>query len=71
MNVVFLNDVVMVPTYDEDIAFESEAIRLWETYTNKKIITIKADKIVKDNGAVHCITKTIPQTYSSISTHKA
>jgi agmatine/peptidylarginine deiminase len=61
MNVLPLNDEIIVPVYNLDKKYEKEALYKWHKYTKKKIIPVEADLIIRDHGAIHCITRTGPR----------
>lgn len=58
-NALAVNDIVMVPVYDEDSRFEQQALSLFQqAYPNKTIVPIDSDEVIYWSGAVHCVTMT-------------
>ncbi len=58
-NALAVNDIVMVPVYDEDPRFEQEALTIYQkAYPNKTIVPIDSDDVIYWSGAVHCVTMT-------------
>ena len=58
-NALALNNVVLVPVYDEDSNFEDKALATFgEAFPGRRIIPIPSDQIIQLAGAVHCVTMT-------------
>lgn len=58
INALIMNDHVILPVY-EDKTWEKEAIAIWQKYF-KYIHPIYAESLIKYDGAIHCIARTIP-----------
>lgn len=57
-NAVFINNTILVPTYEEQ--FDTTAFRIWsEAMPGYKIQGINSNSIIDLQGAIHCITKEI------------
>lgn len=57
-NAVFVNKMVLLPTYEEQ--YDTTAIRIWEeALPGYKIQGINCNEIIFLNGAIHCITKEV------------
>ena len=57
-NSLIVNDLVIVPVYDQQRQYEMEAIEAYrQALSNTYEVTlINADKIIEMGGAVHCTT---------------
>ncbi|KXZ45103.1 hypothetical protein GPECTOR_58g552 [Gonium pectorale] len=58
-NMLFLNDVVLVPTYDGHEA--QGVIDAVQAATGKRVVTFHGENIIKEKGTIHCLSKTIPR----------
>ena len=58
MNVLQLNNEIIIPVYNVDRVHEQEALDKWKEYTGKTIIPVEAETIIREHGAVHCMSKT-------------
>lgn len=59
-NALALNQAVLVPVYDEDDRFESEALAAYAAaYPGRDIVPIDSDDVIYWSGAVHCVTMTV------------
>jgi agmatine/peptidylarginine deiminase len=58
LNVLFINNVLLLPTYAQDRTHESEAIATWSSF-GFNVIPLDADLIVPSQGAFHCVAKTL------------
>lgn len=57
-NAMFVNQTILVPTYQEK--YDTTALRIWqETLPGYKVIGIDCNDIIPASGALHCITKEI------------
>lgn len=57
-NAVFVNNLVLVPTYEEQ--YDTTALRIWqEALPGYKIQGINCNQIIHLSGAIHCITKEV------------
>lgn len=58
-NALAVNDVVLVPTYDEDPIVEAEVVQTFaRAYPARTIVPIDATDLIALDGAVHCIAVT-------------
>ena len=58
LNVLFVNDTVVVPVYEQEKSHEAEALSIWEGL-GFEVVPVKADMITPLAGQLHCLTKTI------------
>lgn len=66
-NALALNDIVLVPVYDEDSKFEYDALTVFAgAFPGRRIIPVPSDEIIQLAGAVHCVTMTSPRQRSSV-----
>jgi agmatine/peptidylarginine deiminase len=59
LNAVPLNGAVLVPVYAQHRAVEAQALEVWRSLGFEPV-PVPADHIISEDGALHCITKTIP-----------
>lgn len=59
-NAFFINELVLVPTYFGGQGADIEALNQWkEMMPGYEIVGINCDSIIKEYGAIHCVTKEI------------
>ncbi len=59
-NALVLPDVVFVPVYASDRAFEHQALHAFRhAFPGRRIISLDAERIAELGGALHCVTMTI------------
>jgi len=58
LNVLFINNILMLPTYAQDRSYEDEAIAIWESF-GFDVIPLDADLIAPSQGEFHCVAKTL------------
>jgi agmatine/peptidylarginine deiminase len=60
-NSLYVNHTVILPTYEGHRQLELEAAAIYRQYLPKKtrIAAINVDEIMKQDGAIHCITQTL------------
>lgn len=55
-----LNDIVLVPVYDEFREHERAALHiLSEEFPDRQLVPIEASEIITLHGAIHCVTQTL------------
>jgi agmatine deiminase len=61
LNSVVINQVVLVPTYHGHSRMEPAVLAAHRTaFPGRQVILVPADDIIRDGGALHCITRTRP-----------
>lgn len=59
-NAFFINELILIPTYFGGQGADIEALNQWkEMMPGYKIVGINCDSIIKEYGAIHCVTKEI------------
>ena len=59
-NAFFINELILVPTYFNGKGADSLALKQWEEMMpGYKIVGIDCSHIIKEYGAIHCVTKEI------------
>ncbi len=59
-NALFINELILVPIYFDGEGTDKVALEIWEELMpGYKIVGIDCSEIIKEYGAVHCITKEI------------
>ena len=59
-NALFINDLILVPIYFDGEGTDSLALNIWESLMpGFDIVGIDCSEIIKEYGAIHCITKEI------------
>lgn len=63
INLLFLGDSVIVPTYDEADGsnVQQHALQRISDITGKTVVPINGEQLISERGSIHCLTKTIPQ----------
>jgi hypothetical protein len=57
-NSVFVNNTILVPTYEEE--WDTTALRIYrEALPGYKVVGIDCNEIITASGAIHCITKAV------------
>lgn len=57
-NSVFVNNTILVPTYEEQ--WDTTALRIYrEELPGYKVVGIDCNEIIQASGAIHCITKAV------------
>ncbi len=68
-NAIFLNNTILVPTYEEQ--YDTTALRIWEeSMPGYNVIGIDCNQIIPASGALHCITKEVGVSEPLWITHK-
>ncbi len=61
-NAVAVNGVVLVPVYPDAKSGEAAALAVFAAaYPDRKIVPIDASSAIESQGAIHCLTATIPK----------
>jgi agmatine deiminase len=61
LNLVAVNDVVLVPIYEQEPTYEKPALDMIQTaFPDRTLVPVYADSIARQYGSVHCTTQTIP-----------
>ncbi len=59
-NALFVNKLILVPTYFGNNATDQAALQIWrDLMPGYKIIGIDCSEIIQEYGAIHCVTKEI------------
>lgn len=58
LNVLFINNTVLLPTYAQDRTYEDQAIATWASY-GFNVVPLDADLIAPAQGEFHCVAKTL------------
>ena len=59
-NALFINQLILVPIYFDGAGTDKEALEIWEkVMPGYKIVGIDCSEIIKEYGAIHCVTKEI------------
>lgn len=59
-NAFFINELILVPTYFDGQGADIQALKQWEEMMpGYKIVGIDCSEIIKEYGAIHCVTKEI------------
>ncbi|KAL6071512.1 Porphyromonas-type peptidyl-arginine deiminase [Balamuthia mandrillaris] len=64
-NLLHLNKKLLVPVYQESTTYQQQALKMLASVANGRykngIVPINSDVVIRMEGAVHCITKTVPK----------
>ncbi len=61
LNGIVVNDLVLVPTYANHTAGETDALAVFaQAFAGKQVVTIDSEDIIEWGGAIHCVTRTRP-----------
>jgi agmatine deiminase len=62
VNATVVNGVVLIPVYAEEASNEQAAVEAFEeAYPQRRLRRIESDLVIQREGAVHCVTATIPR----------
>ncbi len=68
-NALFLNKLILVPTYQEQ--YDTTALRIWEeAMPGYNVVGIDCNAIIPLSGALHCITKEVAADEPLLITHQ-
>ena len=69
-NSVFVNNTILVPTYEEQ--WDTTALRIYrEALPGYKVVGIDCNEIITASGAIHCITKAVASDNPLWISHQA
>lgn len=61
LNLLIFNGLVLVPVYDDSPSTEAAALdTLRRVFRDREVVALEASDLARDNGAIHCITWTMP-----------
>lgn len=59
-NAVLVNDLVLVPVYDDDASGEREALDAFKkAFPDRRIIALESSNLIDLAGAIHCVTMSV------------
>ncbi|MCB9186576.1 MAG: agmatine deiminase family protein [Flavobacteriales bacterium] len=68
-NSVFVNNTILVPTYEEQ--WDTTALRIYrEALPGYKVVGIDCNEIITASGAIHCITKAVSSDDPLLISHQ-
>lgn len=68
-NSVFVNNTILVPTYEEQ--WDTTALRIYrEALPGYKVVGIDCNQIITASGAIHCITKAVASDDPLLISHQ-
>jgi agmatine/peptidylarginine deiminase len=63
LNGIVVNDLVLVPTYQDHATHEASALAvLGQAFGGRTVVTLDSENIITWGGAIHCVTRTRPVT---------
>ena len=63
LNLLIFNGLVLVPVYDDSPGTEAPALEVLRgVFRDRDVVAVEASDLARDNGAIHCITWTMPVT---------
>ena len=63
LNLLIFNGLVLVPVYDDSPGTEAIALEVLEhVFRDRDVVAVEASGLARDNGAIHCITWSMPAT---------
>jgi len=61
LNLLIFNGLVLVPVYDDSPSTEAAALTVLEgVFRDRDVVAVEASDLARDNGAIHCITWSMP-----------